>query len=195
MQKRINNMEINRRIMHNDKNIIFKNNKILSAEERRQERYDELKLKLKSNLKENIYNKLEAMKILKEIKDNDYYKLDGYKRFSEFLGSYKVAKSQAYNYLKIATAIEKGLLEEQYVLENGFREVLSLIRIKEGVKIKKSRQSGLKSLKFHFKSQESYDFYRQNVKFASFLMDTLFKDEKKLLEEFMHKFKDLEHHL
>ncbi|ANF34644.1 chromosome replication/partitioning protein [Borrelia turicatae] len=184
-------MEINRRIISNDTNIILNHSQILSLEEKRKERYNELKLKLKSNFKESICNKLEAMKILKEIKDNDYYKLDGYKKFSEFLTSYNVAKSQAYNYLKIATAIEEGILEEQYVLENGFREVLSLIKDKEGKNLKKSRLNPIRPLRFQLKSQDSYDFYKSNTKFTSYFLDRVFEDEKEFLQKFMKEYKNL----
>ncbi|MGF7102068.1 chromosome replication/partitioning protein [Borreliella kurtenbachii] len=49
------------------------------------------------------------MKILKEIKDKEYYKLDGYQNFEIFTRNYKIAKSQAYEYLRMANAIEEGL--------------------------------------------------------------------------------------
>ncbi|WP_038363391.1 chromosome replication/partitioning protein [Borrelia persica] len=186
-------MKINKRIMSNDKNIILCNNNGLSLEEKEKERYHELKLKLKSNFKEGIYNKLEAMKILKEIKDNHYYRYDGYKKFSDFLGSYDVAKSQAYNYLKIATAIEQGIIEENYVLENGFREVLHLIRSKGCEKFKKSRQNPIKPLRFQLKNQASYDFYKKNAKFTSFLMDKLFLSKRDLLEQMMDEFESTKH--
>ncbi|AHH11486.1 chromosome replication/partitioning protein (plasmid) [Borrelia coriaceae] len=154
-------------------------------------RYDELKKKLYINLREGIYNRIECMKILKEIKDNEYYKLDGYKSFDAFIKNYDVAKTQAYNYLKIATALEEGLLEEQYVLENGFRQILGLLKDKESEKLKKSRVNPIKPLRFQLKSQASYDFYKQNAKFTSFLMDRLFASKKDLLEEFMKEFKNL----
>ncbi|WP_247073423.1 chromosome replication/partitioning protein [Borrelia turicatae] len=49
----------------------------------------------------------------------------------------------------------------------------------------------MKPLRFQLKNQDSYDFYKQNSKFTSFLMDELFKDKKDLLEEFMKKFNSL----
>ncbi|UPA15836.1 chromosome replication/partitioning protein [Borrelia turicatae] len=47
--------------------------------------YEKLKAKLKINLQEDIYNKIETMKILKEINDKKLFKLDGYKNFSTFI--------------------------------------------------------------------------------------------------------------
>ncbi|WP_024654344.1 chromosome replication/partitioning protein [Borrelia hispanica] len=154
-------------------------------------RYNTLKKKLYINLREGIYNKIECMKILKEIKDNEYYKLDGYKSFDAFIKNYDVAKTQAYNYLKIAAALEEGLLEEQFVLENGFRQILSLLRDKQGKTIKKSKQNPIKPLRFQLKRQESYDFYKKNAKFTSFLLDKLFQSKQDLIKEFLKEFESL----
>ncbi|UPA13823.1 chromosome replication/partitioning protein [Borrelia turicatae] len=155
------------------------------------ERYNVLKKKLYVNLREGIYNKIECMKILKEVKDNEYYKLDGYKSFDAFIKDYDVAKTQAYNYLKIATALEEGIIEEQYVLDNGFRQILDLLKDKKGINIKKSRQNPIKPLRFQLKKQESYDFYKKNAKFTSFLMDELFEHQRDLLDKLLKKYKEL----
>ncbi|WP_210380022.1 chromosome replication/partitioning protein, partial [Borreliella garinii] len=80
-----------------------------------EERYKNLKQRLKSSFQQEIYYKMEVIKILKEIKDNEYYKLDGYRTFEDFIKDYHLARSQAYDYLKIANAIEEGVLEEAYV--------------------------------------------------------------------------------
>ncbi len=95
------------------------------------DRYNILKKKLYVNLREGVSNRVECMKILKEIKDNEYYKLDGYKSFDAFIKDYDVAKTQAYNYLKIANAIESGVIEEQYVLDNGFKQILNVLKIRK----------------------------------------------------------------
>ncbi|WP_338015382.1 chromosome replication/partitioning protein [Borreliella garinii] len=44
------------------------------------------------------------------MKDKEYYKLDGYQSFEMFARDYKIAKSQAYKYLRIANVIEEGLI-------------------------------------------------------------------------------------
>ncbi|ACH93972.1 chromosome replication/partitioning protein [Borrelia duttonii] len=189
--------------MKNDKSVKIhkrdidsKGNALLSESNNNEEsveavRYSTLKKKLYINLREGIYNKIECMKILKEIKDNEYYKLDGYKSFDAFIKNYDVAKTQAYNYLKIAAALEEGLLEEQFVLENGFRQILSLLRDKQGKTIKKSKQNPIKPLRFQLKRQESYDFYKKNAKFTSFLLDKLFQSKQDLIEDFLKEFESL----
>ncbi|WCB91134.1 chromosome replication/partitioning protein (plasmid) [Borrelia miyamotoi] len=187
-------MKDNKELKIHKRNIDSEGNALLTESDSNEEsmeivRYSALKKKLYINLREGIYNRVECMKILKEIKDNEYYKLDGYKSFDAFIKNYDVAKTQAYNYLKIATALEEGLLEEQYILENGFRQILSLLKDKGNGTLKKSRQNPIKPLRFQLKSQESYDFYKKNAKFTSFLMDKLFQDNKDLLEKFLKEFK------
>ncbi|ACN52932.1 chromosome replication/partitioning protein [Borreliella valaisiana] len=155
------------------------------------DRYNILKKKLYVNLREGISNRIECMKILKEIKDNKYYKLDGYKSFDAFIKDYDVAKTQAYNYLKIANAIESGVIEEQYVLDNGFRLILSVFKNKESPTLKKSKQNPIKPLRFQLKKQESYDFYKSNAKFTGFLLDKLFSDEREIIKKIMKEYKQL----
>ncbi|WP_210369165.1 chromosome replication/partitioning protein [Borreliella garinii] len=155
------------------------------------DRYNILKKKLYVNLREGVSNRVECMKILKEIKDNEYYKLDGYKSFDAFIKDYDVAKTQAYNYLKIANAIESGVIEEQYVLDNGFKQILNVLKNKESPTLKKSNQNPIKPLRFQLKKKESYDFYKSNAKFTGFLLDKLFSDEKEIIKRIMKEYKQL----
>ncbi len=132
-KKNTNEITINPRNLNHKKNsILDKNNDIHSFDDK--ERFEFLKNKLKDNVKEDIYNKIEAMYILMEIKNKAYYKLDGYKSFEKFIKDYKLARSQAYTYLKIAGAIKEGLLKQEYLVENGFRQsILFLINSKNAV--------------------------------------------------------------
>ena len=162
-----------------------------TVNDRRLEYYEKLKDKLVNNFKKEIFHKIEVIKILKEIKDNEYYKLDGYSSFNSFAKNYRIARTQVYDYLRIGNAIEEGLLEEQFIIENGLTQSLLSLRDKDGIKVKKSKQNPIKPLRFQLKNQESYDFYKKNAKFTSFLMDELFKNKKDLIEDFMKKFKSL----
>ncbi|WP_024654527.1 chromosome replication/partitioning protein [Borrelia hispanica] len=153
--------------------------------------YNLLKEQLKSNFQKEIYNKIESMKILKEIKDNAYYKLDGYKSFDAFIKDYKLAKSQTYEYLKIASAIESGVIEELFLLENGIKETIIFLRKNNADSVKKSRINPIKPLRFQLKNQESYDFYKKNSKLTSFILDELFENQKDLLNRIIKKYKEL----
>ncbi|WP_434757107.1 chromosome replication/partitioning protein (plasmid) [Borrelia puertoricensis] len=185
-------IKINDRVLSkSDSKKFVGQNIALRSNEERVKHYNLLKEQLKSNAQNEIYNKIETMKILKEIKDNEYYKLDGYKSFDSFLKDYKLAKTQAYEYLKIANAIAEGIIEEVYLLENGIKETIFLLRNKNANKLRKSKQSPIKPLRFQLKNQDSYDFYKKNAKFTSYFLDRVFKDKKDLLEEFMKKFKSL----
>ncbi|AFI31986.1 chromosome replication/partitioning protein [Borrelia crocidurae] len=181
------NIKITKRVIEDENhplNDIANENKIL-------EYYNSLKERLVFNFQKEILNKIESMKILKEIKDNEYYKLDGYKNFEEFTRHYRIAKTQAYEYLKIANAIQEGLVEEKDIIENGIHDIILSLRNKTGFSIKKSRQNMIKPLKFQLKRQESYDFYKKNPKFASFILDEIFFNRKNLLGKLQTKFKNL----
>ncbi|AHH11353.1 chromosome replication/partitioning protein (plasmid) [Borrelia coriaceae] len=149
--------------------------------------YNKLKQKLKSNFQQEIYYKMEAIKILKEIKDNEYYKLDGYRIFEDFIKDYKLARSQAYDYLKIATALANGTLEENYVIENGITQTIAFLRTTSS-KLKKSKYNLIKPLHLQLKSQESYDFYKKNAKFTGFILDILFSSKKDWLKQLQSEF-------
>ncbi|ACL34185.1 chromosome replication/partitioning protein [Borreliella burgdorferi] len=153
--------------------------------------YNALKDRLKANFRKEIYHKLDSIKILKEIKDNQYYKIDGYKKFDYFIKDYKIARSQAYNYLKLATALQEGILKEDYLIENGIHNSLDLIKDKESPTLKKSKQNPIKPLRFQLKNQESYDFYKSNAKFTGFLLDKLFMDKKEIIKIIMKEYKQL----
>ncbi|WP_210362373.1 chromosome replication/partitioning protein [Borreliella garinii] len=153
--------------------------------------YNSLKEKLKINSKKEIYCKLETLKILKEIKDNEYYKLDGYKSFEAFSKDYRLARAQVYNYLKIANAIEDGIIQEEFLIKNGILETLIILRNKESKTIKKSKQNCIKPLRFQLKKQESYDFYKKHAKFTSFMMDEIFENQKDFLNKLLKKYKQL----
>ncbi|WP_420025622.1 chromosome replication/partitioning protein [Borreliella valaisiana] len=181
---------INKRDIDSEGNALLVDSSNVNKDDVEMSRYSILKKKLYVNLREGVSNRIECMKILKEIKDNEYYKLDGYKSFDAFIKDYDVAKTQAYNYLKIANAIESGVIEERYVLDNGFRSILSALKDKESPSLKKSKQNPIKPLRFQLKKQESYAFYKSNAKFTGFLLDKLF-DEKEIIKKIMKEYKQL----
>ena len=175
-------IKLNKRVLQ--ENNIQKDEKIMIH-------YGKLKEKLVINFKDEIHSKIETMKILKEIRDKGYYKLDGYKNFIDFILDFNLAKTQVYNYLKIATAMEEGLISDDYILKNGFNQTLSFIKTNQTKTIKKSRQNPIKPLRFQLKSQDSYDFYKKNSKFTSFFLDEVFENQRDLIDKFLKKFKDL----
>ncbi|WP_267502860.1 chromosome replication/partitioning protein [Borreliella garinii] len=98
------------------------------------------------------------MHILMGIKNKAYYKIDGYKSFEKFIKDYKLDRSHAYTYLKIAGAIKEGSLKQEYLVENGFRQsILFLMNSKNSSK-KTSNQNSKKFLRLKLKNQESYFF-------------------------------------
>ncbi|WP_420025682.1 chromosome replication/partitioning protein [Borreliella valaisiana] len=161
----------------------------ISFNEDKIERFLFLKERLVINFQKEIHNKIETMKILKEIKDKEYYKLDGYQNFEMFTRNYKIAKSQAYEYLRIANAIEEGLVQEKDIIENGIQNSLFLLKDKEGMKIKKSNRNYIRPLRFRLKTENAYIYYKSKAKFTSFLLEKLLKDKEALLNEIMKEYK------
>ncbi|WP_215540755.1 chromosome replication/partitioning protein [Borreliella bavariensis] len=153
--------------------------------------YNKLKEKLNINFQKEIYCKLEAMKVLKEIKDKEYYKLDNYSTFDDFAKDYRLARTQTYKYLKIATAIEEGLIEEKYVVKNGINETIYLLKTKKSPSLRKSNQNPIKPLRFQLKREESYSFYKKNAKLTSFLLEKIFFEEKDFLFKIIEEFETL----
>ncbi|WP_418909658.1 chromosome replication/partitioning protein (plasmid) [Borreliella lanei] len=190
MNKKNNNeIAINpRNLNHNKNSILDDNNNIYLFNDK--ERFELLKNKLKDNIKEDIYNKIEAMYILMEIKNKAYYKLDGYKSFEKFIKDYKLARSQAYTYLKIAGAIKEGTLKQEYLVENGFRQSILFLMNSENAMGKKPNQSSKRLLRVQLKNQESYFFYKKNCKFTEFFLDRVFLDKKSWIDQIMKEFKE-----
>ncbi|WP_235633180.1 chromosome replication/partitioning protein [Borreliella mayonii] len=109
------------------------------------------------------------MKILKEIKDKEYYKLDGYQNFEMFTRNYKIAKSQTYEYLRIANAIEEGLAWEKDIIENSIQNSLFFLKDKEGVKIKKFNRNFIRPLRFQLKTENAYIYYKSKAIYYFFV--------------------------
>ncbi|ATQ19035.1 chromosome replication/partitioning protein (plasmid) [Borrelia miyamotoi] len=173
-------IRIKDRIMENKEHVIIMEH----SKEEAIERYKYLKDRLVFNFQKEIHNKIENMKILKEIKDNKYYKLDGYNNFEEFTRNYRLAKSQAYDYLRIANALDEKIVEENYIVQNGIQNVLLFLRNKEGFNIRKSNRNVIKPLRFQLKTEQAYIYYKSKAKFTSFLLENLLKYEKILLDKY-----------
>ncbi|ACN53008.1 chromosome replication/partitioning protein [Borreliella valaisiana] len=187
MDKKNITLKINKRISENNLNYILDHRN----ENQRKEEFEQLITQLKNNIKSEIYNIIDTMKILKKISDKKLYLEGGYKSFKNFLSDFKLAKTQSYEYIKLANAIETGLLEENFITNNGIRASIRYIKSKTNGAIKKSKQNPIKPLRFQLKSQESYDFYKSNTRFTSFMMDEIFKNQKDFLNKLLKRYKEL----
>ncbi|WP_210381114.1 chromosome replication/partitioning protein [Borreliella valaisiana] len=163
--------------------------KMESLKEIHKEEYLRLKNKLKTLITDDIYNKIETAKILNTINQKKLYILDGYKNFYSFLANFKIAKSQAYKYIKIVLGVEKGIIDYTFIANNGIEKAIKQL---ESINvIKKSNHNPIKPLRFQLKSQESYDFYKSNAKFTGYLLDKLFNNEKEMIKKIMKEYKQL----
>lgn len=80
MNKKSVNLKINKRISENSLNYILDQ----SNENQRKEEFEQLITQLRNNIKSEIYNIIDTMKILKKINDKKLYVEGGYKSFKNF---------------------------------------------------------------------------------------------------------------
>ncbi|AOW96086.1 chromosome replication/partitioning protein [Borrelia miyamotoi] len=152
--------------------------------------YRSYKEQLRRIVINDIDNKIKTMQILHHIREKKLYFLDGYKRFEDFLSEFIISRSQAFLYLKIYKKVLDGSIKIEDIKQKGFKGVYRDI-VSLAIKSKSSKQNPVKPLRFQLKSQDSYDFYKKNAKFTSFLMDKIFSSKKDLIEELMKEFKTL----
>ncbi|AHH07577.1 Putative plasmid partition protein (plasmid) [Borrelia crocidurae DOU] len=150
--------------------------------------YESCKNRLRRIAVNEISNKIEIMEILYRIRSKKLYRFDGYKRFVDFLETFVIARSQAFLYLRLYKRVLTGDLNIEEIKQIGFAAAYRKIR-KIDVDKKRSKENLIKPLRFQLKNQGSYDFYKKNAKFTSFVLDELFINRKDLLEELLKQFK------
>ncbi|UPA18415.1 chromosome replication/partitioning protein [Borrelia puertoricensis] len=150
--------------------------------------YESYKNRLRRITVSEINNKIEIMEILYNIRDKKLYRIDGYKRFVDFLSEFVIARSQAFLYLRLYKRVLIGELDIEEIKQLGFKEAYRKIR-EIDISKKRSKENLIKPLRFQLKNQSSYDFYKSNAKFTSFLLDELFINRKDFLEELLKQFK------
>uniref|UniRef100_UPI001AEFABC9 chromosome replication/partitioning protein n=1 Tax=Borreliella garinii TaxID=29519 RepID=UPI001AEFABC9 len=96
---------------------------------------------------------------------------------------------QAYLYLKIYEQVLKGNLSIKEIRDRMI-EIYRNIKLKEIVD-KKSIQNLIKPLRFQIKRQDSYDFYKSNVKFTGYLLDEIFSSDKDYFNKVFKEHSDL----
>ncbi|SCW43129.1 Putative plasmid partition protein [Borreliella japonica] len=149
--------------------------------------YSNLKEQLKYNLKDDINNKIQRMKILYEIKQKELYKYDGFAHFNDFIKSFEVAKSQAYRYLKIYQKVLEGKVSIDKIKKVGFKAVLRDIDgkrfLSEDIYSKSKDTNGSIPIRILVKDKELYDFCKQDSKRLYFIIEKIYKDKKEILSE------------
>ncbi|WPM06334.1 chromosome replication/partitioning protein (plasmid) [Borreliella sinica] len=151
--------------------------------------YFRLKEQLKILIKEESYNKIETARILKEINDNKYYVIDKYKSFNQFIKDYNIAKTTVYRYIKLAIGIDNGKINYELIYKKGINYAIQILEDAEMKPTKKCVFN--KSFKLKIKDEKSFDFYKSNTDFVSFLLKELYYDNQKLLTAIKNKYDNL----
>ncbi|APS99053.1 chromosome partitioning protein (plasmid) [Borreliella mayonii] len=155
----------------------------------RESRYLKLKEKLKILIKEESYNKIETARILKEINDNKYYVIDKYKSFGNFLKDYNMAKTSVYRYMKLAIGIDSGKISYELILKKGMYYAIQFLE-SNGI-ISNSKSILNRSFKVKIDDEKSFNFYKSDTNFVSFLLKELYFDNQKLLTNIKNKYDNL----
>ncbi|ACO38198.1 chromosome replication/partitioning protein [Borreliella burgdorferi] len=149
--------------------------------------YNNLKEQLKYNLKDDINNKIQRMKILYEIKQKELYKYDGFARFNDFIKSFEVAKSQAYRYLKIYQKVLEGKVSIDKIKEVGFKAILRDIKAENFLnEDNHSESEGYNEsipIRILVKDKELYNFCKQDTKRLYFIIEKIYKEKRDVLSE------------
>ncbi|APQ15647.1 chromosome partitioning protein (plasmid) [Borreliella garinii] len=155
--------------------------------------YNDLKDQLKLNLKDDIDNKIQRMKILYKIKQKELYKYDGFKSFEQFIKSFIIAKTQAYTYLKVYEKVLEGVVSIDKIKEVGFNSIYHAIQKQGGVSEinqenvnKNNKENTL--IKILIKDNELYDFCKKDTKRVYFILKEIFKNKKDILSEIIIKY-------
>ncbi|WP_421114458.1 chromosome replication/partitioning protein (plasmid) [Borreliella americana] len=155
--------------------------------------YNDLKDQLKLNLKDDIENKIQRMKILYEIKQKELYKYDGFKSFEQFIKSFVIAKTQAYTYLRVYEKVLEGIISIDKIKVVGFNSIYHAIR-KQGKGILKINQEDMNQInkkntpiRILIKNDELYDFCNKDTKKICFILEEIFK-KKDILSEIIIKY-------
>ncbi|WNZ67170.1 chromosome replication/partitioning protein (plasmid) [Borreliella garinii] len=156
--------------------------------------YNDLKDQLKLNLKDDIDNKIQRMKILYKIKQKELYKYDGFKSFEQFIKSFIIAKTQAYTYLKVYEKVLEGVISIDKIKEVGFNSIYHAIQ-KQGIleinqeNINKNNKENI-PIRILIKDNELYDFCKKDTKRVYFILKEIFKNKKDILSEIIIKYDD-----
>ncbi|MGF7102138.1 chromosome replication/partitioning protein [Borreliella kurtenbachii] len=154
--------------------------------------YNDLKDQLRLNLKDDIDNKIQRMKILYEIKQKELYKYDGFKSFEQFIKSFIIAKTQAYTYLKVYEKVLEGVISIDKIKEAGFNSIYRAIqkqRLSEinQEDINKNNKENI-PIRILIKDNELYDFCKKDTKRVYFILKEIFKNKKDILSEIIIKY-------
>ncbi|WP_210379568.1 chromosome replication/partitioning protein [Borreliella garinii] len=154
--------------------------------------YNDLKDQLRLNLKDDIDNKIQRMKILYEIKQKELYKYDGFKSFEQFIKSFIIAKTQAYTYLKVYEKVLEGVVSIDKIKEVGFNSIYHAIKKQGLLEINQEdmnkNNKGNAPIRILVKDNELYDFCKKDTKRVYFILEEIFKNKKDILSEIIIKY-------
>ncbi|WP_215536674.1 chromosome replication/partitioning protein [Borreliella bavariensis] len=159
-------------------------------------KYNELKTQLKFNLKNEVNNIIKRMEILYEIKTRELYKYDGFTSFDQFTQHFVIAKTQAYKYLRVYQKVLDGVVTIDRIKEIGFTNAFKQIK-KQTVahnlsdkddKLKNSSDNFEIPIRILIRDLDLYKFCKESNKRISFILESLYRDNKIYFLELASKY-------
>ncbi len=126
---------------------------------------------------------------MKEINDNKYYVIDKYKSFDHFIKDYNLAKTTVYRYMKLAIGIDSGKINYELILKKGMYYAIQILENNGCISSPKNILN--RSFKIKIKDEKSFDFYKSNTNFTSFLLKELYYNNQELLTNIKNKYDNL----
>ncbi|UGQ16731.1 chromosome replication/partitioning protein [Borrelia sp. RT5S] len=152
-------------------------------------RFKTLMSKLAVLVIRDVENRIEIAKTLFEIHDEKLYIAGGFADFKAFVQASRISKSNVYNYIKIGKALKEGYITEQDIKEQGFHGRNLLLASGDDLKVEGEREikKGA-ALRISMPSEDTYMYFKSNTKFASFILDTLCREKRALLDELLLRY-------
>nr|WNY67239.1 chromosome replication/partitioning protein [Borreliella lusitaniae] len=100
-----------------------------------------------------------------------------------------MAKTTVYRYIKLAMGIDSGKINYELILKKGIHHAIQILENNEIISNSKSILN--RSFKVKIEDEKSFNFYKSNTNFVSFLLKELYYDNQKLLTSIKNKYDDL----
>lgn len=126
---------------------------------------------------------------MKEINDNKYYVIDKYRSFDHFIKDYNLAKTTVYRYMKLAIGIDSGKINYELILKKGMYYAIQILENNGCISSPKNILN--RSFKIKIKDEKSFNFYKSNTNFTSFLLKELYYNNQELLTNIKNKYDNL----
>ncbi|WP_445436379.1 chromosome replication/partitioning protein [Candidatus Borreliella tachyglossi] len=173
---------------------------IYDEKDKKINRFKELDQELKALGKKDILNKIQVIKILTEIHDELLYLMAGFRNFGAYAKSCFISESTAYMFVKIGQKLKDGSIIEQDIVKYGVAHIRDIIQNKDYGALRTGEGVAKNTpLRILLPSDDAYSYFKSNTKFTSYLLKTLYNENRQLLDAVFFRYdqekKKRKHHV